>query len=133
MDAITSGMLPQMSRRPSPTASTAKLMNAEGMNFAVDGDGDGRRDIWGSMPDVIASTANYLARSGWQTGQAWGAEVQLPQGFDFARADPSVRQSGMQWEAEGLRSVDGRPLPALTDATVFLPATRCASRLTASA
>ena len=99
-----------------------QFMPSAFMNFAVDGDGDGRRDIWGSMPDVIASTANYLARSGWQPGQAWGAEVQLPQGFDLARADPSVRQSGAQWEAEGIRSIDGRPLPALTDATVFLPA-----------
>ncbi len=99
-----------------------QFMPSAFMNFAVDGDGDGRRDIWGSMPDVIASTANYLARSGWQPGQPWGAEVQLPQGFDFARADPSVRQSGAQWEAEGIRSMDGRPLPALADATLFLPA-----------
>ncbi|MBS0450169.1 MAG: lytic murein transglycosylase [Proteobacteria bacterium] len=99
-----------------------QFMPSAFMSYAMDGDGDGRRDIWGSMPDVIASTANYLARSGWQPGQAWGAEVQLPQGFDFARADPSVRQSSAQWEAQGLRSIDGRPLPALPEATIFLPA-----------
>ncbi|MBS0341840.1 MAG: lytic murein transglycosylase [Proteobacteria bacterium] len=99
-----------------------QFMPSAFISYAVDADGDGRRDIWGSMPDVIASTANFLSRSGWQPGQAWGAEVQLPQGFDFVRADPAVRQSSAQWEAEGLRSVDGRPLPALADASVFLPA-----------
>ncbi|MDP3248079.1 MAG: lytic murein transglycosylase, partial [Polaromonas sp.] len=48
--------------------------------YAVDADGDGRRDIWGSLPDVMASTANFLARSGWQAGQPWGIEVRLPPG-----------------------------------------------------
>lgn len=48
--------------------------------------GDGRRDIWGSIPDVMASTANFLASSGWKAGQPWGLEVTLPPGFDYARA-----------------------------------------------
>ncbi len=90
---------------------------------AVDGDGDGKRDIWGSMPDVIASTANYLAKAGWHAGQPWGMEVQLPAGgFDYARADPAVRQSAAQWTAEGVRSLNGQPLPQLTDASLLLPA-----------
>ncbi|KAI5935435.1 Leucine-rich repeat-containing protein 14B [Manis javanica] len=55
--------------------------------YAVDADGDGRRDIWGSLPDVTASTANYLAHSGWKTGEPWGVEVRLPAGFDHARAE----------------------------------------------
>jgi len=91
-------------------------------NYAVDGDGDSRRDIWGSMPDVIASTANFLARSGWQAGQAWGAEVQLPQGFDYGRADPGVRQASAQWQAEGVTGLGGQPLPAMPDASILLPA-----------
>ena len=90
--------------------------------YAVDADGDGRRDIWGSMADVTASTANFLARSGWQAGQPWGLEVKLPEGFDPARADDRVRQSAAQWQAEGLVSADGPALPALTDAAVLLPA-----------
>ena len=90
--------------------------------YAVDADGDGRRDIWGSMADVTASTANYLARSGWLRGQSWGYEVRLSAGFDLARADSSVRQASTQWETEGLRSADGSALPPLTDATVLLPA-----------
>jgi lytic murein transglycosylase len=91
--------------------------------YAVDADGDGRRDIWGSMADVLASTANFLARSGWQADQPWGVEVQLPAGFDLARADASVRQTAAQWEAEGLRSMDGAALPpSLANAEVLLPA-----------
>lgn len=89
--------------------------------YAVDADGDGRRDIWGSVPDVVASTANFLARSGWQAGQPWGLEVRLPSGFDYARAD-DVRQPASQWAGEGVQSVDGAPLPALEGASILLPA-----------
>ncbi len=90
--------------------------------YAVDADGDGRRDIWGSMADVTASTANFLARSGWRPDQTWGVEVRLPAGFDPARADPQLRQSSAQWAEEGLQGVDGAALPALDAAAVLLPA-----------
>lgn len=89
---------------------------------AVDADGDGHRDIWGSIPDVTASTAHFLARSGWQAGEPWGVEVQLPASFDHARADLSVRQAAAQWEAEGVRSMDGQALPALASASIIAPA-----------
>lgn len=92
------------------------------LQFAVDADGDGRRDIWGSMADVTASTANFLARSGWQTGQAWGAEVKLPDGFDAGRADDSLRQPSAQWAGEGVQTLDGSPLPELPDGAILLPA-----------
>ncbi len=90
--------------------------------YAVDGDGDGRRDIWGSMADVVASTANFLARSGWRADQPWGVEVQLPPGFDHGRADAQVRLSSAQWAAEGVRTMDGAPLPELADGAILLPA-----------
>ncbi len=90
--------------------------------YAVDADGDGRRDIWGSMADVMASTANFLAHSGWQAGQPWGVEVRLPAGFDLGRADTDVRQPTTQWAAEGVQTVDGTPLPEFTDGTILLPA-----------
>ncbi|HJV71356.1 lytic murein transglycosylase [Ideonella sp.] len=90
--------------------------------YAEDADGDGRRDIWGSMADVMASTANFLARSGWQPGQPWGAEVRLPAGFDHGRADDKLKQSTAQWEGEGVQSMDGTPLPAFTDGSLLLPA-----------
>lgn len=90
--------------------------------YAVDADGDGRCDIWGSMADVLASTANYLAKSGWRLAEPWGAEVQLPAGFDPSRADPAVRQDATQWAQEGVQSPDGTPLPAMADASILLPA-----------
>ena len=88
--------------------------------YAVDADGDGRRDIWGSLPDVIASTANFLARSGWQRGQPWGLEVRLPAGFDYASSD--VQQAASLWAAAGVQSMNGTALPALTDSSLLLPA-----------
>lgn len=90
--------------------------------YAVDADGDGRRDIWGSMPDVVASTANFLSRSGWQAGMPWGVEIKLPVGFDYGRADMAVRQPSAQWAAEGITTMDGQPLPEFADGSVLLPA-----------
>jgi membrane-bound lytic murein transglycosylase B len=90
--------------------------------YAVDADGDGRRDIWGSIADVMASTANFLARSGWQAGQLWGAEVQLPPGFDVGRADAALRQPTALWATEGVRTMDGSALPQFDDGAILLPA-----------
>lgn len=90
--------------------------------YAVDADHDGRRDIWGSLADVMASTANFLAGSGWQAGQPWGVEVRLPADFDPARADDMLRQDAARWAAEGVASADGSPLPPLGAASVLLPA-----------
>ena len=90
--------------------------------YAVDADGDGRRDIWDSLPDVMASTANFLAKSGWQTGQAWGTEIRLPAGFDYRQADGDVMQPSAAWSAEGVQTMDGTPLPALTEGAILLPA-----------
>ena len=90
--------------------------------YAVDADGDGRRDIWGSMADVMHSTANFLSRSGWQAGQPWGIEVQLPAGFDYGRADATLRLPSAQWAAEGVRAMDGAALPELSEGAIFLPA-----------
>lgn len=89
---------------------------------AVDADGDGHRDIWGSIPDVTASTARFLADEGWRAGERWGTEVRLPAGFDYARAELTVRQPASQWAAEGVQALDGQPLPALDGASVLTPA-----------
>jgi len=92
------------------------------LGYAIDADGDGRRDIWGSMADVMASTANFLARSGWQADQPWGVEVRLPPRFDVGRADLAVRQPSALWAAEGVETIDGAPLPQFAEAAVLLPA-----------
>lgn len=92
------------------------------LRHAVDADGDGHRDIWGSVPDVAASTAAFLAGEGWRRGEAWGAEVQLPASFDYARTELTVRQSSAQWAAEGVLAVAGQALPALDNASILTPA-----------
>ena len=93
------------------------------LEYAVDHDGDGRRDLWGSLPDVFASTANYLNRHGWQAGESWGLEVVLPPGFDYALADPVERRSVAEWQALGVRPVAGGDLPPSTaGAAILLPA-----------
>jgi lytic murein transglycosylase len=90
--------------------------------YAVDADGDGRRDIWGSMADVMASTANFFTHAGWQAGQPWGVEVKLPPGFDVGRADTAERHTSAEWLAEGVRTMDGAPLPQFADGAIVLPA-----------
>lgn len=86
--------------------------------YAVDGDGDGHRDIWGSIPDVMASTANYLARAGWQTGQPWGVEVVLPASFDYSQTE---RLSSAEWSRQGVRALEGE-LPDFESAALVIPA-----------
>lgn len=73
---------------------------------AVDFDGDGRKDVWKSEADALASAANYLARSGYMKGQPWGIEVLTPEGFDFSLADGSERRMAV-WVAAGLSPIRG--------------------------
>lgn len=89
--------------------------------YAVDGDGDGRRDIWGSIPDVMASTANYLDQAGWQARQPWGVEVRLADDFDYAETELSTRRPSRDWAERGVRTLDGEPLPDFAAASVILP------------
>ena len=91
--------------------------------IAVDFDGDGRRDLIGNIPDALASTANYLARSGWRTDARWGFEVRLPENFDASRAGRKNKQPMSTWASHGVRRVDGSALPAdSTSAGLLLPA-----------
>ncbi|MGB1255856.1 MAG: lytic murein transglycosylase [Thiolinea sp.] len=69
-------------------------------DYAVDFDGDGKRDLKNSIPDALASTANYLVKSGWQPGQSWGEEISLPDDFDWNLADPGVLKPAGQWTAQ---------------------------------
>ena len=82
--------------------------------FAVDQDGDGRRDIWGSRADALASIANYLARNGWQAGESWGREVRLPPRFDASGVSRETTRPLSAWARAGVRAADGRPLPSST-------------------
>lgn len=88
---------------------------------AVDFDGDGRRDIVGSVPDALASAANYLKRAGWESGEPWGYEVKLPDKY----SGPSGRRNRRplaEWTRLGLRRIDGQPLSGRNAAALLLPA-----------
>ena len=96
--------------------------------IAVDGDGDGRRDLVASIPDALASTANYLKQAGWRTGEAWGYEVKLPAGFDARLAGRKSKRPLPDWIARGVTRIDGSridgaPIAAAdAQAGVLLPA-----------
>lgn len=108
-----------------------QFMPSTFMAHAVDADGDGRRDIWGSLPDVFASAGRFLHDLGWKADETWGREVLLPAGFDHGLASiqtyPEHKLPLADWAALGVRAADGGPLPRLdagTDlqAALLLPA-----------
>jgi membrane-bound lytic murein transglycosylase B len=88
--------------------------------YAVDFDGDGRRDVVDSIPDVIASTANNLKTDGWASGEGWGYEVVLPQNFDFLLADRSKQMTVHQWQALGVARAGGQAFPRPADRAYLL-------------
>lgn len=91
-------------------------------SYAVDHDGDGRRDIWGTEADVFASAANYLARNGWREGQTWGRPVRLPPGFDTSLVGLETTRSLPEWQALGVRRADGGDLPHVAfEASIIQP------------
>ena len=81
------------------------------VNYAVDFDGDGRRNIWTDLPDVFASAANYLSSIGWRGDEKWGREVRLPADFDWEMAALSLRKPLEEWRRLGIRRSDGGALP----------------------
>lgn len=91
--------------------------------YAVDFDGDGRRDVVDSIPDLIASTANNLKVDGWIAGQTWGYEVVLPAGFNYLLADGAKTSPVRDWERLGVTRVAGKPYPRPADrASLLIPA-----------
>jgi lytic murein transglycosylase len=94
-----------------------QFMPSSFVKYAVDGNRDGVRDIWASVPDALASTANYLSQHGWEPGLPWGFEVKIPQGFDFRH----LRQGFAAWQQLGLRRMDGKAMPRTGEASLFLP------------
>jgi lytic murein transglycosylase len=94
-----------------------QFMPSSFIKYAVDFSGDGRRDIWTNVPDVLASTANYFQKAGWTPNLPWGFEVVVPQGFDYRRS----RGSFPDWGKLGVRRADGEALPQTGDAIMFFP------------
>jgi membrane-bound lytic murein transglycosylase B len=89
--------------------------------YAVDADGDGRINLWQSLPDAMHSGANYLRRAGWRPGEPVALEVKLPQGFDLRRARVNHRLPLAEWSAFGVQTADGGALPGSGRAAIVLP------------
>ena len=89
----------------------SQFMPSSFLGYAVDYDGDGRRDIWTTKADVFASIANYLAKYGWRDDITWGRRVSLPPAFDIGQASLDRDKTLGAWQALGVRRADGRDLP----------------------
>jgi membrane-bound lytic murein transglycosylase B len=90
--------------------------------YAVDQDGDGKRDIWNNIPDALASTASYLKVSNWRAGETWGYEVTLPKGFNPKKVSENTLKTLGEWQKIGIVRVKGEPFPRLSDkASLFAP------------
>jgi membrane-bound lytic murein transglycosylase B len=100
-----------------------QFMPSTFVRFAVDADGDGRRDIWYNLPDVFASAANFLSESGWQGDKTWGREVRLPPAFNLELTGLEVEKTLAAWQILGVRKITGDDLPALNmKGSLVLPA-----------
>jgi lytic murein transglycosylase len=99
-----------------------QFMPSTFQRLAVDGDGDGRRDIMDSVPDALASTANFLKRAGWNDALPWGYEVRLPAGFRSSLLGRKSKKPLSSWAAMGVTRIDGRPLSGNYAAGIIAPA-----------
>ena len=92
--------------------------------YGIDGDQDGRIDIWNSLPDIFHSAANFLSQSGWRGDERWGREVLLTEDFDFSLTGPSTRKPLQEWRDLGVTQLNGAPIPVAAgmEASVILPA-----------
>ena len=99
-----------------------QFMPSSFLSYAVDYDGDGRRDIWNDRADVLASIANYIGRLGWRGGESWGREVLVPPGLDPRFAGLELKRPTGEWNRLGVRSVDAGPLASReSEASLVMP------------
>lgn len=99
-----------------------QFMPTSYLNYAVDYDGDGKKDIWNNYADVFASAANYLRTEGWNFDETWGRQVSLPKGFDSEMAGLKQQKTLQQWQELGVRRYDGSALPKVDiNASVVIP------------
>lgn len=94
-----------------------QFMPSNFVDYAIDFSGDGRADIWSNVPDVLASTANYLRKWKWNPALPWGFEVTVPKSFDYMRS----RANFTEWEAIGVRRADGKQFPSSGQGILFFP------------
>jgi membrane-bound lytic murein transglycosylase B len=100
-----------------------QFMPSNYLQYALDGDGDGRVDLWQSTADALTSAAHFIARIGWRPGERWGREVLLPDGLDYGLAGRDQPRDLAYWRDLGITDVAGRPLPAVDlEAALLVPA-----------
>ena len=104
-----------------------QFMPSSYLQYAVDFDGDGRRDIWNSVPDSLASIANYLKQKGWQEGRGWGYEVSIPDSVSCAQEGPDLAKPVAHWSSLGITRISGKAFPKAemkADGMMLVPAGR---------
>ncbi|WP_244325789.1 lytic murein transglycosylase [Shewanella aestuarii] len=100
-----------------------QFMPTNYLKYAVDGDGDGKADLWNSTADALTSAANFLQHLGWQATERWGREVLLPDNYDFAHLGKNAAQPLSQWAKLNIKQVNGQPLPTPDmNAALYVPA-----------
>lgn len=99
-----------------------QFMPSTFLRYAKDGDGDGRRDLWGSIHDAMASAGNFLQQLGWVAGLDWGQEVVIPDEFDFSLAGRNKPRSFTQWQALGIKTVSDTNFSADQSLSLLVPA-----------
>jgi membrane-bound lytic murein transglycosylase B len=100
-----------------------QFMPSTYMKYALDGDGDGRIDLWRSVPDAMLSAANFLKGLGWKSGSRWGREVTLPKEFDYSLAGLDRPRAFAEWRSAGIKDAKGKSLPpADLEAALLVPA-----------
>lgn len=111
---VQSGQVPTSLMKSSWAGAMGQpqFMPSSYLNYAVDFDGDGKKDIWNSVPDSLASIANYLAKSGWISGRDWGFESVLPGNANCAREGPDNAKAIALWNGEGIARINKRPFPS---------------------
>lgn len=99
-----------------------QFMPSSFMKYAVDFKGDGHEDIWGSVPDALASIANYLKSFGWRAGETWGYEVKLPADFNYQNVWSGINATLGDWAGIGVARANGKPFPRPADtARIYMP------------
>lgn len=122
LDILNSGDIPaaQMKGSWAGAMGQTQFMPTIFARHAVDADGDGRRDIWNSLPDVFASTAKFVRANQWKTGESWGREVRLPDGFPYQDAELNITKTVNEWAALGVRGMDGGTLRGDDKASILV-------------
>jgi membrane-bound lytic murein transglycosylase B len=99
-----------------------QFMPTSYLNYAVDYDGDGKKDIWNNYADVFASAANYLKTEGWDDSETWGRQVLIPDGFNPELAGIKKKKTLQEWQDIGVRRFDGSALPKVDmNASIIIP------------